>query len=109
PGYYSSDLNTTIPDAKAPPGLESYPYPLGGLFNGVVYSCILFSGGYRLPPGTTLTGPILVLGDVTLYVPQDGRIQFGVGDVITISSTFSASLKLYNALSTNAAFGYVTD
>jgi hypothetical protein len=109
PGFYSNDLNTTIPDASAPPGWQSYPYPVGGLVGGVFYTAILASGNYQLPAGATLSGPILVLGDATLYVPQDGRIQFNNADVINISSSFNASLKLYNASSSDAVFGDISN
>ena len=109
PGFYSNDLNTTIPDVKAPPSLQSYSYPIGGLVNGVLYDYILASGGYQLPPGTTLKGKILVLGEATLYVPKDARIQFGSSDVITISSSLAASLSIYNASAADAVFADVSN
>ncbi len=109
PGYYSGDLNTTIPDATPPAGWQSFSYPPGGLINGLSYKCILASGSYQLPPGTTLTGNVLVVGDATLYVPQDGSIQFGSGDGITISSSLGATLKLYNASSTDAVLSNLSN
>jgi len=109
PGFYSNDLNTTIPDLKAPAGWQSYPYPLGGLVNGVLYDYILTSGAYQLPSGATLKGKVLVLGDATLYVPQDALIQFGSGDVISVNSSLMASLKVYNASNTDAVFADVSN
>jgi len=109
PGYYSSDLNTTIPDATPPAGYQFFPYPLGGVVDGVVYDFILASGGYQLPAGTTLAGNVLVLGDATLYVPPESRIQFASGDVITVSDGLSATLKVYNASTTDAAIGDVSN
>ena len=103
-GYYSSDLNATIPDATPAAGWQTFAYPLGGLINGTSYSLILLSGRYQLPPGTTLKGKVLVLGDATLYVPQDARIQFDTGDSIEINSGFSGSLKIYNASNADASF-----
>lgn len=109
PGFYSNDLNTTIPDATPPSGYATFPYPLGGLVNGVYYNLVLTSGTYQVPPGTTLKGPILVVGDATLYVPRDARIQFENSDVITINSSLNASLKIYNASSTDATFGDISN
>lgn len=108
-GYYSGDLNTFIPDALPPAGSQSFPYPPGGVINGVTYRFILASGTYQLPPGTTLSGDVLVVGDATLYVPQDGRIQFAGGDTITISSSLGATLKLYNASGTDAVFSTISN
>src|SRR6266498_1495451 len=94
---------------RPPAGWQSFSYPPGGLINGLSYKCILASGSYQLPPGTTLTGNVLVVGDATLYVPQDGSIQFGSGDGITISSSLGATLKLYNASSTDAVLSNLSN
>jgi len=109
PTYYSSDLNTTIPDATPPAGYQFFPFPLGGVVDGIVYDYILGSGGYQLPTGTTLNGSVLVLGDATLYVPPESRIQFSSGDVITVSAGLSATLKVYNASTADAVIGDVSN
>jgi hypothetical protein len=109
PGYYSGDLNTRIPDAPALAGWELFPFPVGGLLDGIAYDYVLQSGGYQLPSGTALKGKILVVGDATLYVPRDGRIELGSGDVITISSALSASLKLCNASTNDVLLGSISN
>jgi hypothetical protein len=109
PGYYANDLNQTIPDNVPPAGWSTWPNPSGGTVDGVTYSYILYSSNYQLPSGTTLKGKILVLGDATLYVPSNGRIQFGSGDVINISAPVSASLKLYNASTTDVVMKDVSN
>ncbi len=108
-GFYSDDLNTFIPDATAPAGWTALPYPPSGVLDDIAYDYILQSGGYQLPPATILKGNILVLGDATLYVPQDCRINFGVSDTLTISSNLVASLKLYNASDVNADFSEISN
>ncbi len=108
-GHDFNDLNTTIPDAVPPAGWSSWPYPTGGTYNGVTYTYILYSGGYQLPSGTTLKGKILVLGNAKLYVPQNGRIQFGSGDVITINPALAATLEIHNASSTDVVMKDVSN
>jgi hypothetical protein len=68
---------------------------------GVTYAYVLGSGNYQLASGATLKGKILVQGNASLYIPQNGRIQFGSGDVIKIDAALGASLNIYNASSTD--------
>src|SRR5207245_72240 len=102
PGFYSNDLNTSIPDV-VPPAYQLWTTASSGstTVGGVTYAYVLGSGNYQLPSGTTLKGKILVQGDATLYIPQNGRIQFGSGDIIKIDASLGASLKMYNASSTD--------
>ena len=99
-GYYSNDLNITIPDVAAPTGYASFPTPTASQMNqtvgDVLYAYVLGTGNYQLPAGTTLKGKVLIQGDAVLYIPSTGRIQFGSGDVINIDAA-NASLKMYNA------------
>jgi hypothetical protein len=98
-GFYASDLNQSISDAVPPAGwslfttLTSNPQTI----NGVAYDYVLSSGNYQLASGQTLQGKILVQGDATLYVPLDGRIQFGNGEFISLDPSLNATFKIYNA------------
>ena len=111
PGYYLNDLNQSIPDAVPPAGwslfttLTSNPQTI----NGVSYTYVLTSGSYQLSGGATLKGKILVKGDVTIYVPTTGRIQFGSGDVISLDASLSGSLKLFNASTTDVVMKDVSN
>ena len=101
-GYWSNDLNTTIPDV-VPPAYQLWNTvtSVNQTVGGVTYAYVLNSGNYQLASGTTLKGKILVQGNASLYIPQNGRIQFGSGDVIKIDSALGASLNMYNASSTD--------
>ena len=102
PGAFSNDLNTTIPDVVPPAyQLWSTVTSANQTVGGVTYAYVLGSGNFQLPAGTVLKGKILVQGDASLYIPQDGRIQFGSGDVIKIDASLGASLNMYNASSTD--------
>jgi hypothetical protein len=98
-GYYFNDLNVEIPDVPNPPGLGMWPYalPVNLTTNGITYDYVLTTGSYRLPAGTTLSGKILVLGQVDLYIPPTGRIQFGSEDMISIPVSANSSFTMYNA------------
>ncbi len=112
PGYYSNDLNITIPDVDPPTGYASFPTPTASQMNqtvaGVLYAYVLGTGNYQLPAGTTLKGNVLIQGDAVLYIPSTGRIQFGSGDVINIDAS-NASLKMYNASTKDAVMKDVSN
>jgi len=122
-GYYSNDLNITIPDVEPPDGyngwsLSTFPYPTFDQMNqkgpdGVTYAYVLGSAGtitnYQLPAGTTLQGNVLIRGNVTLYIPASGRIQFGSGDTINIGSSNDATFKMYNASTTDVVMKDVSN
>ena len=101
-GYWSNDLNTTIPDV-VPPAYQLWTtaVQVNQTIGGVTYAYVLGSGNYQLASGATLKGKILVQGNASLYIPQNGRIQFGSGDVIKIDAALGASLNIYNASSTD--------
>ncbi len=118
-GYYSNDLNTTIPDVATPSGASSWAAPayLGDskkgptsyTYGGVTYPApagsawqyVLTAGSYNMG-STTLAGNVLVLGDATLYVPSAGRVQFGSGNVISIPVSANSTFKMYNGSTTDA-------
>jgi hypothetical protein len=107
-----SDLNYTIPGPPTPTNTSSWATPVAYgqtsyTNNGIVYNnsagwaFVLKSNNYNM--GTTLLkGGVLVLGSVNLYVPSNGRIQFGSGDVLSIPQSANGSLTLYNDSTTDA-------
>jgi hypothetical protein len=111
PGFYANDLNQSIPDGVPPAGWSLFTTATSSpqTINGVTYDYVLTSGNYQLGAGKTLKGKILIQGDVTLYVPSDGRIQFGSGDVISLNASLSASFKLYNASTTDVVMKDVSN
>jgi hypothetical protein len=113
-GYYSNDLNITIPDVKLPTDGNGNPIVFNSLLSvnqivgGVLYAYVFDTGNYQFPSGTTLKGKVLVTGTARVYMPSDGRIQFGSGDVININAT-GASLELYNASTTDVVMKDVSN
>jgi hypothetical protein len=108
-GYSDNTLNVTVPDAPTPnvsswATLVSTPYTWT---NGVTYAYVMYNDNYKLLPGTTLKGSILVLGTAQLYIPIDGRIQFGSADVIKVPTT--SSFQMQNASSSDAVFTGVSN
>jgi hypothetical protein len=111
-GYYSNDLNITIPNVAEPAGWQTFTPALSipQTINGVTYDYVLNTGNWQLPLGTTLQGKILIQGpDVVLYIPSSGRIQFGSGDTINIDSSNNASFKMYNASNRNVVMKDVSN
>jgi len=103
-GYSDNTLNISIPPAPVP-DVSSWLPVVSTVYvwtNGQTYSYVLNNGNFKLAAGTTLKGSILVLGTAQLYIPSDGRVQFGSHDIIKIVS--GANLQMQNASTTDAVF-----
>jgi hypothetical protein len=111
-GWYLNDLNQTMDDVQTPPGSTFWAAPTWYnkttyTYNGITYtnlngwSYVLTEGNYNMG-NTTLKGNLLILGNVNLYIPTTGRIQFGSGDVMSIPVSAGSSMTIYNASTTDA-------
>jgi len=88
-GWSANDANVDI-QSVAEPFSGNYFTPMPGQIGKVKYSYLIDqSGNYKL--NSTLSGKILVRGDVTLWVTGD--VSIGTGEFIEVAP--GASLKLY--------------
>src|ERR1051326_1800426 len=95
PGHYYNDMNVNWPDVTQPDtALWINATASSTNIGGVSYKYYLRSGNYVI---SDFTQGVYIDGDVNIYVPSTGRVQFSGQDTLYINNAppRSTSLKLY--------------